>query len=114
MLAHLTGAGPDSGEMPDGDGYAITNAYGILGSQAAPEVRAAVFEALALLPEHDVVPGVRTLTGATGTAITATAGRGVERDEDQLVTRDELIPDPETYELLGYREDPRERPRRCR
>ena len=58
--------------------------------------RAAVFEALATIPDTFVVADVVTVTGASGVA--------VARVDAKQRNREELIFDPTTHELIGGRE----------
>jgi hypothetical protein len=70
------------------------------GRMVPPESRAAIFEALATLPEHEVITDVETATGDTGTAV----GYTYRGDTPDLPAyRSELVFDPETHELIGSR-----------
>ena len=99
MLAVLS-RDPDTGEQGEpGDGMVFQNAWDLLNHRMVPpETRAVVFEALAALPEHEVVADVETATGDTGTAVAYT-WHGDEGGD----IRDELVFDPDTYELIGWR-----------
>jgi hypothetical protein len=69
----------------------------------APEARAALYEALATLPDLTVTPDITAADGSVGTAI----GQRAEVTDDEsgrtMTMRGELIFDPETYALMGWR-----------
>jgi hypothetical protein len=90
---------PMTGEQGEPrDGMVIQNAWLLLNHRMVPpEIRAAIFEALAELPQHDVTTGVETATGDLGTAV------GYTWDGTDGDIRDELVFDPETNDLIGWR-----------
>jgi len=98
MLAYLT-PGPVT-DIND-PATVFDSAWDLLqGRMVPPEARAAIFEALATLPEHEVITDVETATGDTGTAVGYTY-RG--ETPGTPVYRSEMVFDPETYELIGSR-----------
>jgi hypothetical protein len=70
---------------------------------AAPQARAALYEALATLPDLTVTPDVTAADGSVGTAI----GERVEVTDEgtgrTVIMRGELIFDPDTDALIGWR-----------
>jgi hypothetical protein len=98
MLAYLT-PGPVT-DIND-PATVFDSAWDLLqGRMVPPDARAAIFEALATLPEHEVITDVETATGDTGTAVGYTY-RG--ETPNLPAYRNELVFDPETYELIGSR-----------
>jgi hypothetical protein len=112
MLRVLRG---EDGEKPwTASASPVMNAYQLLvGREVPPDARAVIFRALTLLPEHEVVRGVETLAGKTGTAVAVTSTERrdnlpaeiweIADSDESLTVRDELVLDPETHELLAYR-----------
>ena len=94
MLTYLLGIGK-IGSQPKTN-YIFKQAEALLAERwVTGPVRAAVYDALATLPDIEVVKGVNSITGQSGVAVAYV-------DADHY--RHELLMDPETYDLLGTRE----------
>ncbi len=94
MLTDLLGIGK-IGSQPRTD-YVFKQAEVLLAERwVTGPVRAAVYDALATLPDVEVVKGVKSITGQSGVALAYV-------DTDHY--RHELLMDPKTYDLLGTRE----------
>ena len=99
MLAYLTPGPPK--DLFNDPVTVFDSAWDLLqGRMVPPEARAAIFEALATLSEHEVFTDVETATGDTGTAVGYTY-RG--ETPDLPAYRSELVFDPDTHELIGSR-----------
>lgn len=86
------------GQGPSADAEALVYIADLLresDAMVSPELRAALFEAAALIPGIDRVPGQVTLDGQTGVAI--------GRMEPTNGERQEIIIDPKTSRVLGER-----------
>lgn len=100
MLAHLR-AGPDTGAGPEPDDsvnvHMFDTALELLAQRMVPPAtRQVIFDALASVPEHEVVPDVE-LDGRTGTAVVAFL------ENDKYRERRDLVFDHRTYDLIGLR-----------
>jgi RNA polymerase sigma-70 factor (ECF subfamily) len=98
MLAYLT---PDPAMEWNEPATVFDSAWDLLQERMVPpEARAAIFEALATLPEHEVITGVETATGEIGTAV---GYNWRSEPEAAPAYRSELVFDPETHALIGSR-----------
>lgn len=95
LLAEIRQYAGDAGPSPDGGALVVVG--GILRSGIVPgDVRAALFEAAALIPGVELVDDQANLNGQTGVA--------VGRYEPNNGTRQEIIFDPDTGMVIGQRD----------